>query len=111
MALQIDPSYVGALTNRGLAYEAMGDKARARADFTAALALPQKYDTGKWAHDTARVRLAVLPETPAPAVTPPAGPPVATANPSTLPVGKRVEDVIGNGKYAHVVALDNPVAH
>ena len=109
-ALQIDPSYIGALTNRGLAYEALGDRARARADFTAALALPQKYDTGKWAHDTARVRLAVLPERPAPAVTPPPRPPVATVTPSApLADVKKVALVIGNGKYAHVAALPNPV--
>ena len=57
-ALDVDPTYVAALTGRGLAYEAKRDLVRARVDFDSALRLPPKYENGKWAHDTARARLA-----------------------------------------------------
>jgi tetratricopeptide (TPR) repeat protein len=67
-AISLDPGYTAAFTNRGLTYERKGDRERARTDFQAALALPQKYGNGKWAHDTARERLAALaPASPAPA--------------------------------------------
>jgi tetratricopeptide (TPR) repeat protein len=59
-AIRLDPTSPAAYTNRGLAYEKKGDRERARADFNAALAIPQKYSDGKWAHDTARERLAIL---------------------------------------------------
>src|SRR5262249_13865389 len=52
--------YTAAYTNRALAYERKGDRDRARTEFEAALAVPQKYNNGKWAHDTARERLAAL---------------------------------------------------
>jgi tetratricopeptide (TPR) repeat protein len=58
--IQLDADYTSAFTNRGLAFERKGEPERARKDFEAALALPQKYRDGKWAHDTARERLAAL---------------------------------------------------
>ena len=59
-AIRLDPKYHSAFTNRGLAFERKGDTERARKDFEAALALPQAHSSGngKWAHDTARERLA-----------------------------------------------------
>src|SRR5262245_55977091 len=64
-AIRLDPLYTAAYVGRGLAYEEKGDEARARADFNGALAVPQKDSNGKWAHDTARARLAVLASRPA----------------------------------------------
>jgi tetratricopeptide (TPR) repeat protein len=102
MAIQIRPS-ANALTQRGLVWEAKGDPARAKADFEKALSLPQRDDSGKWGHDTARVRLAVLTDK----VAPVPQPPVVTATPSAD--GTRVALVIGNGAYAHAPRLPNPV--
>jgi tetratricopeptide (TPR) repeat protein len=97
-AIRLDPAYTAAYVRRGLSYEKKGDRERARADFNAALAVPPKYENGKWAHDTARARLAVLSEAPAR--------PVATPSPSAS--GRRVALVIGNASYAVVPALPNP---
>jgi tetratricopeptide (TPR) repeat protein len=74
-AIKLDPNYTAAFTNRGQAYEARArvDLERAKVDYKAALALPQKYPTGKSAHDIARARLADL-EPRAPAVPPTPGP-------------------------------------
>jgi tetratricopeptide (TPR) repeat protein len=58
--IRIDPTYTASYTNRALAYERKGDTARARTEFETALGIPQKYNNGKWAHDTARERLAAL---------------------------------------------------
>jgi tetratricopeptide (TPR) repeat protein len=122
-AVRLDPGYTGALAHRGLAYESKHDIERARADFTAVLSLPPKYTSGKWAHDTAQVRLAVL--------TPPAAAPAATAGPAmksvveappvsapassqptivapVRPVGARLALVIGNGAYRNAPTLPNP---
>jgi tetratricopeptide (TPR) repeat protein len=63
-AIKADSTFTAAYTNRALAYERKGDRARARTEFEAALAIPQKYNNGKWAHDTARERLAALTSTP-----------------------------------------------
>jgi len=59
-ALRLDEGYIAAYTARGLAYEAKGERDRAKADYSAALALPHANDTGKWARDKARERLAAL---------------------------------------------------
>ena len=59
-AIRLDPGYTAAYANRGGAYEAKGDLASAQADYHAALAVPEKYGNGKWAHDKARERLAAL---------------------------------------------------
>jgi tetratricopeptide (TPR) repeat protein len=59
-SIRLDPSYTAAYTNRALAHERKGDTARARTEFQAALGIPQKYANGKWAHETARERLAAL---------------------------------------------------
>jgi hypothetical protein len=58
--IRLDAGYTSAFTNRGLAFERKGEPERARKDFEAALALAQKYRDGKWAHETARERLAAL---------------------------------------------------
>ena len=97
-AIRLDPGYTSAYTNRALAYEKKGDRARARGDFTAALALTHIHYNVKWAHDTARARLAVLD----------AGPATAAAQATAAPGGRRVALVIGNSSYAAVPALPNP---
>src|SRR5262249_11540081 len=56
--LGLDPVYTAELTSRGLSRAGKGDNDGARADFNAALALPQKHENGKWAHDMARAALA-----------------------------------------------------
>ena len=67
-AIKLDPGYTAAFTNRGLVYEARAearykaDIERAKAEYKAALALPQKYSSGKTAHETARDRLDELAE-------------------------------------------------
>lgn len=123
--LQNEPAYVGALTGRGLAHEAKGELAPARQDYRAALALPEKYETGKWAHQTAGARLALLePGTPGakPPISPPSeskapgttapgsAAPVSPAAPTPPPAGasSRLALVIGNGAYRSVAQLPNP---
>src|SRR5262249_40856272 len=115
-AIRLDPKYPGAYANRAQAYEAKGDTKAARADYAAAAALPLKYNSGKWAHDTARARLAVLKAAPAkpPAVTTAPVQPAPTAKeiPSPprvapLPSSDRVALVIGNSSYK-VTPLRNP---
>jgi uncharacterized caspase-like protein/lipoprotein NlpI len=69
-AIALDPSLTAAFTHRGLAYEKKNDFRPARSDYVTSLGMPQKYVNGKWAHDTARARLAALPaSSPAPATT------------------------------------------
>jgi tetratricopeptide (TPR) repeat protein len=94
--IKVDPTYVAAYTSRGLVYEAKGERDRARADFTTALSLPQKYDNGKWAHDTARARLALSEDTPG-------------TGRAKAPPAARIALVIGNGSYKNVPTLANPV--
>lgn len=129
--LQLDPTFVGALTGRGLAHEAKGELAPARQDFRAALALPEKYDSGKWAHQTAAARLALLEPAgaavsatatpgPKPAASTPPGPkppgPAATApgtsappiTPPAVGTSNRLALVIGNGAYRSAMELPNP---
>ncbi|HEY2137005.1 MAG TPA: tetratricopeptide repeat protein [Xanthobacteraceae bacterium] len=60
--IRLDPNYTAAFTGRGLAYEKKGNIEQARRDYNAALAVPQKYDDGKWAHETATTRLKALDE-------------------------------------------------
>ena len=43
-----------------MAYEKMGSRDKAIEDFRTALATPQKYNNGPWAHSTARERLKAL---------------------------------------------------
>jgi tetratricopeptide (TPR) repeat protein len=94
--IKVDPTYVAAYTSRGLAYEAKGERDRARADFTTALSLPQKYESGKWAHDTARARLALLEDAPG-------------KRQGKASAAAHVALVIGNGSYKNVPTLANPV--
>jgi tetratricopeptide (TPR) repeat protein len=107
-AVRLDPSYTAAYTNRGLAYERKGDAARARSEFDAALAIPQKYNNGKWAHDTARERLAALGTASATDASRSAAEPRPVYR-SAVPLGKqttpspaqvqRIALVIGNSSY------------
>jgi tetratricopeptide (TPR) repeat protein len=83
-AIKLDPNYTAAFTNRGQTYEARAkaDLDHAKVDYKAALALPQKYPTGRSAHDTARARLAEL----EPALVRP------TPTPPSIPVGPTFAD-------------------
>jgi uncharacterized caspase-like protein len=101
-----------------LAYEAKGERDRALADFRTALATPQKYDNGNWAHETARARLALLTGTEIPSTqttsrptnTPPGSNNQAAVAPAVAPAppGSRVALVIGNAAYQAAGALPNP---
>jgi tetratricopeptide (TPR) repeat protein len=59
-AIAADKDYAGAYTQRGLLQEKTGAREPAVADFRAALAAPPKYDSGQWAHRTAREHLKAL---------------------------------------------------
>ena len=59
-AIGLDKDYAGAYAQRGLLYEKSGAREQAIADFRAALAAPAKFDSGQWAHRTARARLIAL---------------------------------------------------
>jgi tetratricopeptide (TPR) repeat protein len=61
-AIRVDADFTGAYAGRGLAYEGKGEVEKAKADYRKTLAVPQKYDDGKWAHDIARERLTALGE-------------------------------------------------
>jgi tetratricopeptide (TPR) repeat protein len=105
-ALRVDPAYAPAFTNRGLVYEKLGDTARARSDFNEAIRIPLKNETGRWALDTARERLAALPATPVKPGTVTTAVIAATA--PTSPGDRRIALVIGNSAYENVPALPNP---
>ncbi len=106
-SIRIDPTYTAAYTNRALAHERKGDTARARTEFQAALGIPQKYNNGKWAHDTARERLAALDSSSSTDASRPAD--QATQRPSGSPSQarpapnqgrvQRIALVIGNANY------------
>jgi tetratricopeptide (TPR) repeat protein len=59
-AIRLDTDFTGAYAGRGLAWEGKGEIEKARADYRKTLTVVQKYNDGKWAHDTARDRLAAL---------------------------------------------------
>jgi tetratricopeptide (TPR) repeat protein len=59
-AIRLDTDFTGAYSGRGLAWEGKGDIDKAKADYRKALTVVQKYNDGKWAHETARDRLAAL---------------------------------------------------
>jgi tetratricopeptide (TPR) repeat protein len=90
---------IHATVERGLAYEAKGDVASAKADYTATLATTASDAGSKSNQATAKVRLSLLSGG--------NGPPAAPPAPSPAGV-RRVALVIGNGSYAHVTALPNP---
>ncbi|MBS0242347.1 MAG: tetratricopeptide repeat protein [Proteobacteria bacterium] len=56
-AVGLDPQYPAAFTGRGLTYEDLGKTALAIADYKHALSLKQRFDDGKWAHETAQRHL------------------------------------------------------
>jgi tetratricopeptide (TPR) repeat protein len=60
MATRIDPTFPAAYFNRGYVYEKKGDKASAREEYLAALAVPAKNRLGEWAHEQARERLSFI---------------------------------------------------
>jgi tetratricopeptide (TPR) repeat protein len=113
-AIRLDPLYTAAYAGRGLAYEEKGDEARARSDFIGALAVPQKDSNGKWAHDTARARLAALANRPPTArdpegtLAPQMSEPSISAAPSRVAADRRVALVIGNSAYSRFPAIPNP---
>jgi tetratricopeptide (TPR) repeat protein len=59
-ALRINSALTDAYTGRGLAYEGKAEVERAKADYRRALTLGPDYQDSRWAHDTARQRLAAL---------------------------------------------------
>jgi tetratricopeptide (TPR) repeat protein len=125
-AIRLLPGFAAAYTGRGLSFEQKGDRERARADFNAALALPaERYLSGRWAHDTARQRLAALASdsaqtapvaAPAQVTPPPSGPQTAAVTPQTPPQaaqpadqGSRIALVIGNDAYENLPKLHKAV--
>ena len=104
--------------HRALAYETKGDYTHARDDYKATLAIVASDAGSKANQATAKVRLSLVTEAPAPiprdAPSPTTQPPQQQTSmaPSTSPAsgmpGKRMALVIGNGAYAHVKALPNP---
>lgn len=108
---------ISAYVERGLAHEAKGDYASARQDYSATIEGPASDAGSKSNQATARVRLSLLSEAPAPAprktatepeltgVSKPAAPPAAVQGTTAV---RRVALVIGNGAYTHVKALPNP---
>jgi hypothetical protein len=104
-AIRLDPDYTAAYTDRALAYQRIGDLARAGQDFRAALSQPAKYGDGEQAQTTARKQLAAL--------TPAERRPPAGATPLPVPSvpaaeGRRIALVIGNSAYTAIPALSNP---
>src|ERR1700676_93245 len=61
-AIRMDAELTGAYAGRGLAYEGKGEVEKAKTNYRKALAVPQKNDGGKWAHEIARERLTALGE-------------------------------------------------
>jgi tetratricopeptide (TPR) repeat protein len=57
-AIRFEPDFAAALTKRGLVEERLNDLRGARADFAAALKLPETNSLSVWAHAMARERLA-----------------------------------------------------
>lgn len=57
-AIRFEPDFAAALTKRGLVEERLNDLRSARADFAAALKLPETNSLSVWAHAMARERLA-----------------------------------------------------
>jgi Tfp pilus assembly protein PilF len=60
MATMLDPTYAAAYYSRGRIYEDQGKAEKARAEYNAALAVPEKDRIAKWAQDQARARLKEL---------------------------------------------------
>jgi predicted Zn-dependent protease len=59
-AIAADKDYAGAYVQRGRLHEKAGSRELAIADFRAGLAAPPKFESGPWAHRTARERLTAL---------------------------------------------------
>ena len=62
IVIAADPNYPAAYTLRGLVYEALGEQARATAEFHSAIAVPLDLNTSSdsWGHETARRRLEAI---------------------------------------------------
>jgi tetratricopeptide (TPR) repeat protein len=101
-AVRLDPTFPAGFTNRGLAYERNGEPEKARKDFEAALALPENHPSGngKWAHNTARERLAAL-QTVARTSEERGDRQASTRNPvrTSIERGPRVALLVGNSSY------------
>ena len=100
--MRLDPTFPAGFTNRGLAYERNGEPEKARKDFEAALALPENHPSGngKWAHNTARERLAAL-QTVARTSEERGDRQASTRNPvrTSIERGPRVALLVGNSSY------------
>jgi tetratricopeptide (TPR) repeat protein len=59
-AIRFDPGFAAALTRRGLVYEHYNDAQSAQTDFAACLKTPERSPLDRWAHATARERLAAI---------------------------------------------------
>lgn len=120
-AIEFNPRLPSSRVLRGLVYESRNDIERAKADYKIAIALPSLSNEGNFStnhtglQETAKIRLRVLEDT---ANTPPAAllpeskpsPAVQSApNPDKRDVGRRIALVIGNGAYAGIQPLLNPV--
>src|SRR5262249_25910087 len=106
---------ISAYTERGFAYEAKGDFASAKQDYTATLQGIASDAGSKANQATAKVRLSLLSEAETPRVAPTStsaatqtGAPSPAAPPAGAATRRRVALVIGNGAYTHVKALPNP---
>jgi uncharacterized caspase-like protein len=117
------PDDIPALTSLGLTYEKMGDLARARDAFKAAVGSKsqERASINKSSLETARARLAALdsgalqpaiPAAPSKAASatsiPTPAAVVPTVAPGAVSQGRRIALVIGNSGYRHVPALANP---
>jgi tetratricopeptide (TPR) repeat protein len=60
MAIRLDPTFASAYYSRGRIYESQGNIERARSDYNATLAVPEKDRIAEWAQDQARLRLREL---------------------------------------------------
>ena len=116
-AIRIDPDFAWPYANRGaIYYWKMGDAAKARADFNAALRTSPEHQLNGPGRERARTNLAKLPAAPAPATEQAAArptPPTAILSLSSGAISagsddRRIALVIGNSAYENVPALPNP---
>ena len=97
-AIELDPKFALAYSNRGLVHTAKGDNAAAIGDYRKLLDLPALTATDRQRQEIARERIARLTQTQAP----------PTPAPATGGGMRRVALVIGNSDYASAGLLGNP---
>lgn len=104
-SIRYDPGFAAALARRGLVYEHYNDVQNAQTDFSACLKTPERSPLDRWAHTTARERLAAIGKTPnTTGSTEPASttPTAASATPAPT-----ASDDSGNGKKSLTKALED----